>query len=44
MMFDQFATMAQGAVAGFGLALLPTFLIEAELRRGELVTETAADR
>jgi LysR family glycine cleavage system transcriptional activator len=37
MMFDQFATMAQGAVAGLGLALLPTFLIEEELRRGDLV-------
>jgi LysR family glycine cleavage system transcriptional activator len=38
MMFDEFAAMAQGAVAGLGLALLPTFLIEEELRRGDLVT------
>ncbi len=38
MLFDQFATAAQAAAAGLGVALLPTFLIQEELRRGELVT------
>lgn len=37
MLVDQFAVAAQAAVAGLGVALLPTFLIEAELARGELV-------
>jgi LysR family transcriptional regulator, glycine cleavage system transcriptional activator len=37
MLFDQFATAAQAAVAGLGVALLPTFLIEEELKRGTLV-------
>ena len=37
MMFDQFATMAQGAVHGLGAALLPLFLIERELAEGRLV-------
>lgn len=36
MLFDQFATMAQGAVHGLGLALLPTFLIARELAEGRL--------
>jgi LysR family glycine cleavage system transcriptional activator len=35
--FDQFATMAQAAAHGLGLALLPEFLIEEELRSGKLV-------
>ncbi len=35
--FDQFATMAQAAAHGLGLALLPQFLIEEELRSGKLV-------
>lgn len=35
--FDQFATLAQAAVAGIGVALLPRFLIERELQQGELV-------
>ena len=34
--FDQFATMAQAAAHGLGLALLPTFLIEEELKSGTL--------
>lgn len=38
MLFDQFATAAQAAIAGLGVALLPTFLIEHELQRGELMT------
>lgn len=37
MLFDQFATAAQAAGSGLGLALLPRFLIEADLRRGDLV-------
>ena len=37
MLIDQFATAAQTAMAGMGVALLPKFLIEAELLRGDLV-------
>lgn len=37
MLFDQFATAAQAATAGLGVALLPVFLIREELERGELV-------
>lgn len=37
MLFDQYATMAQAAVHGMGVALLPTFLIGAELAQGRLV-------
>lgn len=37
MMLDQFALATQAAVAGVGVALLPRFLIDAELARGELV-------
>ena len=37
MMFDQFATMMQGAIHGLGLALMPTFLIGRELEAGRLV-------
>ncbi len=37
MLFDQFATVAQVARAGLGVALLPTFLIEEELKTGQLV-------
>jgi LysR family transcriptional regulator, glycine cleavage system transcriptional activator len=37
MMFDQFATMAQGAVHGLGLAILPVFLIARDLAEGRLV-------
>lgn len=42
MLFDQFATASQAAIGGLGVALLPTFLIQAELQRGELVP--AVDR
>ncbi len=42
MLFDQFATAAQAAIAGLGVALLPTFLIQDELERGDLVA--AVDR
>lgn len=37
MLVDQFAVAAQAATAGLGVALLPTFLVEAELARGDLV-------
>jgi LysR family glycine cleavage system transcriptional activator len=37
MLLDQFATAAQAAISGLGIALLPEFLIEDELRRGDLV-------
>lgn len=42
MLFDQFATASQAAIGGLGVALLPTFLIQDELIRGELVP--AVDR
>lgn len=38
MLFDQFATMAQGAIHGLGLALLPRFLITRDLAEGRLVS------
>lgn len=37
MLFDQFATMAQAAIHGLGVALLPTFLIGPDLAAGRLV-------
>ncbi len=37
MVFDQFATVAQAAIAGLGVALLPPFLIQRELDEGSLV-------
>ncbi|HBF28479.1 LysR family transcriptional regulator [Rhizobium sp.] len=37
MLFDQFATASQAAMAGLGVALLPEFLIEEELTSGKLV-------
>jgi LysR family transcriptional regulator, glycine cleavage system transcriptional activator len=43
MLFDQFAIAAQAAVAGLGVALLPTFLFEDELARGELVAAVDGD-
>ena len=38
MVFDQFATLAQAAKHGMGIALLPWFLIEGFLKSGELVS------
>lgn len=43
MLIDQFATAAQAAIAGMGVALLPKFLIEAELMRRELVEAVDGD-
>lgn len=37
MLLDQFALVAQAAAAGLGIALLPEFLIQDELNRGDLV-------
>lgn len=37
MLVDQFALAAQAAISGLGVALLPRFLIEHELARGDLV-------
>ncbi len=37
MLFDQFATAAQAAMSGLGVALLPEFLIEDEIADGRLV-------
>lgn len=37
MVFDQFATMTIGAIHGLGVALLPRFLIGADLAEGRLV-------
>ncbi|BDA87156.1 LysR family transcriptional regulator (plasmid) [Aureimonas sp. SA4125] len=37
MRFEQFALVAQAAMAGLGVALMPLFLIEAELSEGHLV-------
>lgn len=36
MLFDQFATMAQAAALGFGVALLPSYLAEVEIASGRL--------
>jgi len=36
MLFEQISIIAQAAVAGLGAALLPKFLIQSELDRGEL--------
>jgi DNA-binding transcriptional LysR family regulator len=41
MLFDQFAVAAQAAISGLGIALLPRFLITAELQRGDLVEAVA---
>ncbi|WP_192258602.1 LysR family transcriptional regulator [Mesorhizobium caraganae] len=38
MLFDQFATAAQAAIASMGVGLLPQFLIEDELATGKLVS------
>lgn len=37
MLFDQFSTMGQATVHGLGVALLPSYLVEEDLRTGRLV-------
>jgi DNA-binding transcriptional LysR family regulator len=37
MRFEQFSNVAQACIAGLGIALMPTFLIESELETGQLV-------
>lgn len=37
MMFDQFGTMAQAAMHGLGIALLPTFVAAPYLKNGQLI-------
>lgn len=37
MLFDQFSALFEAAAAGLGVALLPDFLFEAELRSGRIV-------
>jgi DNA-binding transcriptional LysR family regulator len=37
MLFDQFATMAQAAIAGLGVALLPDYLADREIAEGRLL-------
>lgn len=37
MRFEQFSNVAQACIAGLGIALMPTFLIENELASGQLV-------
>ncbi|RGP35272.1 LysR family transcriptional regulator [Pseudotabrizicola alkalilacus] len=41
MLFDQFTHMAEAAALGFGVALLPRFLAEAEFRSGRLCPAVA---
>lgn len=36
MLFDQFSTMIQAVIHGLGVALLPTYLVEDEIRSGRL--------
>jgi len=38
MLFDQFTTLTEAAVLGFGVALLPDFVANAEIERGRLVS------
>lgn len=37
MMFDQFAPIVEATIAGLGVALLPEYLADAEIRQGRLV-------
>lgn len=40
MVFDQFSTMAQAAIHGLGIALLPDFVADTHLQNGALVRAT----
>lgn len=42
MLFDQFSTMIQATIHGLGVALLPSYLIAAELEAGRLVQAVIA--
>ncbi len=42
MVFDQFATMQQAALAGLGAALLPGWMVAGDLQAGRLVSPRAA--
>lgn len=37
MVFDQFATMMRAAQSGLGIALMPDYLVDVEIKRGTLV-------
>ncbi|PDT04452.1 LysR family transcriptional regulator [Rhizobium chutanense] len=37
MLFDQFGTMTQAAISGLGVALLPDYLADVEIKEGRLV-------
>ena len=41
MQFDQFSTMAQAAIHGMGVALLPTFVAQPYLDSGQLALASA---
>jgi len=43
MVFDQFASIIQAAVHGLGVALMPTYLVERELKDGRLVELGGSD-
>jgi LysR family transcriptional regulator, glycine cleavage system transcriptional activator len=42
MLLDQFSAIGQAAVAGLGVALLPTFLADLELAKGDLIVPFAS--
>ena len=44
LIFDSFAMLSAAAMAGLGVALLPTFFVEEELRAGKLVRLTRPQR
>ncbi|SEO45476.1 DNA-binding transcriptional regulator, LysR family [Salinihabitans flavidus] len=44
MLFDQFSTMTQAAIHGLGVALVPSFLAEADIASGRLIEVSAAPR
>lgn len=44
MLFDQFSTMIQATVHGLGVALLPGYLVERDIRKGRLVVASDGPR